>query len=226
MPKMKSSRDSEWARKTVGGGSKKNMEDRIRVLDGFHTPKIAVDRLVEEVKLKRRVWECANGHNRISGRLTKKHRRRVFRSDIHRWVPETQKIIDFTDTTFRPFKGKPFDIVTNPPFVRGQEFIETAMQLLPPGGKLCLLLRLQFLEGGKRRILFEKYPPSEVLVFSKRLPRMHRFDFSLKAFKRSVLKSGKKYTEPSSALCFCWIVWEKKSSPLTQAAVETKLRWI
>lgn len=224
--KKKPDRDHEWARKTVGGGSKKNMEDRIRVLDGFHTPKIAVDALVRNVKLQRRVWECANGHNRISNRLEKKHGRKVFRSDIHRWVPETQKIIDFRDTDFRPFKGKSFDIVTNPPFVLGQEFIETAMRLLPPGGKLCLLLRLQFLEGIKRQKLYARCPPSHVLVFSKRLPRMHRFDFNLKKFKRKVIKSGKRYVEPSSALCFCWLVWEKKANPIAQAGVETRLRWI
>jgi len=226
MPKIKQKRDKEWSRRTVGGSSKKGMVDRIRVLDGYHTPKIAVDRLVEEVELKKYVWECANGHNRISDRLTKKHRRLVFRSDIHRWVPEKQKIIDFTDAGFRPFKGKTFDIVTNPPFVRGQEFVESAMRLLLPGGKLCLLLRLQFLEGGKRQAMFGKYPPSEVLVFSKRLPRMHRFDYDLEKINRERKRKNLKPIVASSALAFAWFVFEKKSSPIAQAGVRTELRWI
>lgn len=219
-------RTSEWSRRTVGGSDAKGMLDRIRVLDGYHTPAIATDTLVAEVDLRERIWEPANGFNRISRRLKRRHGRTVFRSDIHRWVPQTKKKLDFTTTKFRPFKGKPFDIVTNPPFVRGQEFVENAMRLLPVGGKLCLLLRLQFLEGGKRKIMFDRLPPVEVIVFSKRLPRMHRFDFNLKKHKRDTLKAGKKYTKPSSALCFAWFVWEKKANPVAQAGVRTEIRWV
>jgi hypothetical protein len=197
------------------------MEDRIRVLDGFHSPKEAVKLLVKHAKLKKRVWECANGYNRISNRLEKRGHK-VFRSDIHKWSDKTQKIADFTKTKFVPFKGKPFDIVTNPPFKIAQEFVESAMDKLPVGGRLYLLLRLQFLEGKRRKKeLFSKYPPMEVIVSSARLPRMHRFDFSLKQHRREVEKAGKKYSTPTSAMCFCWFVWEKKADAKAQAAIKT-----
>lgn len=199
-------RDKDWSRITVGGSTKQNNLDRIKVLDGFHTPIIATDSLAREINLSPRIWECANGHSRISDRLAKRHKRTVFRSDIHRWVPETQMVIDFTKTGYVPFQKKSFDIVTNPPFVRGQDFVENAMNLLPVGGKLCLLLRLQFLEGGKRAELFKKYPPVEVLVFSRRLPRMHRFDFDLAKWMRKLKREGKKPADPSSAMCFCWFI--------------------
>lgn len=103
--KAKKAKASNWASLTVGASSKQNMEDRIRNLDGFHTPSIAVDKLVENYKLMPRIWEPANGFNRISNRL-EVHGKTVHRSDIFAWSKKTKDVQDFTGDKLKvPFKG-------------------------------------------------------------------------------------------------------------------------
>jgi hypothetical protein len=110
-----------------------------------------------------------------------------------RWSKKTDRIKDFMK--FKKIPNKKMDILTNPPFVRAKDFVETSMKLLRPGRKLALLLRLSFLEGQRRKLMFEKYPPKYVFVFSARLPRMHLFKY--------------KGHKGSSLMAFAWFVWEK-----------------
>lgn len=225
--RSKPSRNKEWSRLTVGGTNKQGNIDRIRNLDGYHTPPQAVDALLDAVDLKPRIWEPANGFNRISDVLSSKGYR-VHRSDIYKWSNKTSQLCDFTNSEEMevPFKGKNFDIVTNPPFVKAGAFVEAGMDYLLPGGRLCLLLRLQFLEGQKRKKLFTKYPPEELLVFSARLPRMHRFDFDLQALRKKQEGEGKKFKEPGSALAFGWFIWQKQKSDKAQRSVKPTIRWL
>lgn len=66
-----------------------------------------------------------------------------------------------------------------------------------------MLLKIQFLEGKKRRQLFEKYPPKYVYIFSERI----------ECGKNGVFIGG-------SAVAYCWFLWEKgiKSEPI--------IRWL
>lgn len=88
----------------------------------------------------------------------------------------------------------PYDIVTNPPYRLQSEFVEHAMGVLRPGGKLALFLKIQFLESAKRRRLFERYPPARIHVFSKRARTAKNGDFG---------NTG------SALTCYAWFVWEK-----------------
>ena len=111
----------------------------------------------------------------------------VIASDlVDRGYGSVQDFFEITET--------PFDIVTNPPFRRQEEFVEHAMDILPPRGKLALLLKIQYLEGLKRYELHRKLPPARVHVFSKR-PR--------------ICKSGDFKNVGASTACFAWYVWEK-----------------
>lgn len=67
-----------------------------------------------------------------------------------------------------------------------------------------MFLKLTFLEGQRRRKMFEKYPPKKVCVFSKRM---------------AVARNGEeKMFKKSSAACYCWMVWEKnfKGQPMIE----------
>ena len=55
-----------------------------------------------------------------------------------------------------------------------------------------MFLKIQFLEGKKRRELFRKYPPKTIYVATKRL---------------GCAKSGETFT--AGAVCYAWFVWEK-----------------
>lgn len=84
------------------------------------------------------------------------------------------------------------DIITNPPYKYAQEFIEKSMELTK--GKVAMFLKLTFLEGQKRKKMFEKYPPKTVYVFSQRQKCAINGEFE---------KTG------SSAAAYAWFVWEK-----------------
>lgn len=98
---------------------------------------------------------------------------------------------DLKGNKIEGFKG---DIVTNPPYSKALECIENSLKVVNEGNKVAALLKIQFLEGQKRRVFFDKYPPKKVLVFSKRVLCAKNGDFeSIK----------------SSAVCYAWYIWER-----------------
>ena len=68
-----------------------------------------------------------------------------------------------------------------------------------------MFLKIQFLEGKERRKLFDKYPPKYIYVNSSR---------------QLCLLNGDDTNKISSAVCYCWFIWEKgyKGDPI--------IRWI
>lgn len=86
------------------------------------------------------------------------------------------------------------DIITNPPYKYAQKFVEHSMEISENGTKIAMFLKLTFLEGQKRKAMFEKYPPKRVYVSSSRLNCVKNGDFSSKE---------------ASAVAYAWFVWEK-----------------
>jgi hypothetical protein len=192
---------------TVGRSTKEGNRKRILVKDGYKSPLISVTTLLQKEGLADIVWEPAAGYLNIAKPLLKRGYK-IYTSDIFDWHDDIHKIRDFLEFKLppKPLRGKFYDIVTNPPFSLARAFAEKALELLPNNGKLCLLLRLQFLEGIKRNSFFKKFPPKRIYVYSFRLPRMRRFDFKGK-------QSG-------SALCFAWFIFLKGYKG------PTEIRWI
>ena len=87
------------------------------------------------------------------------------------------------------------DIITNPPFNQGLEFVTHALKLVKPGNKVFMFLKLQFLEGQKRRCLFDSKQLKTVYVSSKRMSCASNGDFN-------------KY-KSSSAIAYAWFEFEK-----------------
>lgn len=101
-------------------------------------------------------------------------------------------------------------IITNPPYSLASEFIEKSMTLLDDKGMCCMFLKLQFLEGTKRKELFKKYPPKYIYVFRKRMA-------TWKNGLEQNPDTGKKWAE---TICFAWFIWVKGST------TEPVVRWI
>lgn len=80
------------------------------------------------------------------------------------------------------------------------------MNIIDPGHKVAMFLKIQFLEGKSRRALFSRWPPKTVYVSSGRLHCAMNGDFE-------------KYAK-SSAICYAWYVWEKGYTG------ETVIKWI
>ena len=163
--------------------------------DYYATSPKAVEMLLEQETFSEKIWECASGEDHIA-KVLRKHGHAVRCTDI----------IDRTGHTIvENFLTSPVewfgDIITNPPYKYAQEFVEKSIDLIEDGNKVAMLLRLQFLEGKKRKELFKKYPPKYVYVFSGRI---------------NCAKNGDFITYNSSALSYAWFVWEKgyKGDPI------------
>ena len=90
------------------------------------------------------------------------------------------------------------NVITNPPFVLAQEFIEHSLELVRDGGKVAMFLKIQFLEGVKRKSFFDKNPPRYIYVFRARQ--------SPWLSGNPVDEKGKPW---SSTMCFAWYIFEK-----------------
>lgn len=135
------------------------------------------------------VWECACGEGHLSKAL-EKHGYNVISTDlVYRGFGDNEPL-DFLKETIEDFDG---DIITNPPYKYALEFVQTALNTVQQGRKVAMFLKIQFLEGKKRKEFFKKYPPKVVYVSSSRLKCAMNGDFE-------------KY---SSAICYAWFVWEK-----------------
>ncbi len=105
------------------------------------------------------------------------------------------KICDFLK---EDFKQKFDNVITNPPYSLAQEFLKKTMTVVKENGKIAMFLKIQFLEGVRRKELFEIYPPKTVYVFSKRQAPWRNGS--------PVDEKGKKW---ASTMCFAWFVWVK-----------------
>ena len=109
-------------------------------------------------------------------------------------------------------------IITNPPFSLAKEFVEKGMTLLNegvieedgyPNGQLIMFLKIQFLEGEKRKELFDRYPPKYIYVFRNRMATWNN--------GQPLDPSGKRW---ATTMCHAWFVWEKGSK------TEPVIRWL
>jgi hypothetical protein len=91
------------------------------------------------------------------------------------------------------WQGLAPNIVTNPPFREAQMFVDRALQLVT--GKVCMFLRLAFLEGVDRGAWFPKTPLARVWIMSRRVP-MQRGRLS---------EAG----DGHGVIAFAWFVWER-----------------
>lgn len=152
--------------------------------DFYPTPRNAVEALLAVERFPGLVWEPACGDGAIC-----------------KVLEETGHIVLATDLIDRGYGegGRDFfnesrrvnHIITNPPYKYAERFVRHS--LAQADGKVAMLLKLQFLEGKKRKAFFEKFPPKTVYVFTYRL-KMNR--------------EGEDKPQSSSMLAFAWFVWE------------------
>ena len=166
-------------------GAHNETEEEREVHDYYATDPIASEWLIKLVNLNNDIWECACGEGHLS-KVFVEHGYNVKSTDLIDRGYGTGGV-DFLKQT-EIWHG---DIVTNPPYKYAKEFIEHALSLVEEGNKVCMFLKVQFLEGKTRRKMFEKYPPKTVYVSSSRI------------------KCGKNGDFKESMVAYAWYVWEK-----------------
>ena len=164
-------------------------------LDYYGTDPISTKALLKQETFNYKVWEPCAGHHLIVNEL-KSAGYDVFASDIAEYEGYNHQILDFFD-----YQGNwDGDIVTNPPYNLSTDFAVKALDLLQPGRKLALFLRLQYLEDTSRyEKVFKNNPPETVYVFINRQTSSKVDDFTV-----------------GSAVAYCWFVWVKgfKGDPI------------
>lgn len=169
-------------------GASNHVEHDRQCNDYYATDPSVIKPLFREETFSKNIWECACGEGHLSKEMTKCCKS-VFSTDlIDRGFGDNQ--IDFLNTD-KKWDG---DIITNPPYKYAQEFVEKSIELINNGNKVAMFLKLQFLEGQKRRKLFQKFPPKTVYVFSKR---------------QKCAMNGKFEDYGVSAVAYAWFVFEK-----------------
>lgn len=176
--------------------------------DYYATEPKAAELLLEVEPSLNNIWECACGEGHLA---------KVFDS-----AGKLARATDLIDRGYTPsmFAGYGYggfwdflkiddkwwgDIVTNPPYKYAKEFVEKALELVSEGRRVCMFLKLTFLEGKARKELFKKHPPRVVYVSSSRLKCALNGDF---------------YNTGSSAAAYAWFVWEKGYKG------DTVIKWI
>lgn len=151
-------------------------------------------------RIKGRVWEPACGNMDMANELKKfAGVRQVVATDLYPKRPRQQPM-DFMTCNLVPCDW----VVTNPPYLLGEEFAHRGLAAASQG--VALLLRLQFLEGqGRHHRLFSVTPPSTVGVF----------------IRRARLAAGRVAEKGEASMeTYAWFVWDKASRG------GTRVKWI
>lgn len=168
--------------------------------DFYATPEIAITTLLANEQFGETVMEPCCGNGAVS-KVLEGAGYKVISRDLNDWgYGETGR--DFLQDSIEPVDA----IVTNPPFGLSMQFTRRSLECTQERqGKVAILNRIQWLEGQRRKQVFCSSPLATVWIFSKRLPRFHRFDFT-----------GKPGT---SLLGFAWYVFDWKHQG------EPRLKW-
>lgn len=156
--------------------------------DYYATQPKAVELLMDLESFDKNILEPSCGEGHISEVLKSHGYNVVSRDLVNRGYGD---VADFLSDDNTEWNG---DIITNPPYKYAQEFVEKALQIIPDGCKVAMFLKVQYLEGKRRRKMFDIMPPKRIWVSSSRLKCAINGDFDK--------ISG-------SATSYAWFVWEK-----------------
>jgi hypothetical protein len=174
-----------------------------RGFDCYETPAVAVEALLRVERLPHRIWEPSAGRGAIVNVL-RAHGHEVVASDLVDYGVAGQEFgRDFLLEREAP-EGIEC-IVTNPPFRLANDFVAHALELCPT---VIMLLRLAFLESERRCSILENCGLARVHVFRKRLPMMHRDNWS-----------GRK---GNSGMGFGWYSWDRNHRG---SAIINRISW-
>lgn len=138
-------------------GASNHVADERAANDYYATDPRAVEMLLQMETFAPVIWEPACGEGHIS-KVLAAHGYEVISTDlIYRGFGDPEPL-NFLEETLDGFEG---DIITNPPYSVGLQFVERALESVRPGGKVAMFLKVQFLEGKRRGEFFKKSPPPD-----------------------------------------------------------------
>ena len=170
-------------------GASNHSEGEREEHDYYATEPFAAEELLRIEPELNDIWECACGEGHLA--------------EVFAKVGKLGSATDLIDRGYGhggyDFLSRDWewdgDIVTNPPYKYAREFIEKSLASIKVGRKVCMFLKLNFLESKGRKQLFTDTPPKTVWVISSRLNCAKNGDFETFG--------------TNSAAAYAWFVWEK-----------------
>jgi hypothetical protein len=163
-----------------------------RGLDLYETPEAATRTLLAVESFLGPVWEPAAGRGAIV-RVLRKAGHKVIAADIKDnayCCPDAIGGVDFLKEQHAPAGVE--TIITNPPFMRADEFVRHALNLVP---RVVMLLRVLFIAGVGRSDILEGGRLARVHVFRERI---------------ETRRDGWEGPHGSSPMSLAWFVWERE----------------
>jgi hypothetical protein len=157
-------------------------------IDFYQTPKVATLKLLEKETFNGSIIEPCSGQGAIAKVLEGKGYHVTscdIRNDDDVYGEKGIDIFSLQQDSFS-------NVITNPPYFIGKEVVEKSLEIATD--KVCMLLKLTFLESAKRYSFFKSSPLARVHVFSNRVT-MYPF--------------GTEEPKNGGTITFAWFVWEK-----------------
>jgi hypothetical protein len=174
-------------------------------------PKWCVEQLADAISFDDCwIWDpCCGGGSLIE--VFEQRRRFTIATDlVDRGFPRFDGVHDALSSA-APMVVSPsmkISVVTNPPFERTEELVRRLISMVDH--RLAILQKVSFLASQVRFKLFEEFPPSDVLILSRR-PSMPP-GAMIAEMGDNAFRGGK--TD------YCWVVWTRPHDR------ETRLRWL
>ena len=180
-------------------GATNHSKGEREINDYYATDPIAGHLLLEVEPDLNNIWECACGEGHLAKVFKDAGRLNKATDLIDRGYGNVENFLTNTELYHNG------DVVTNPPYTYAQEFVKNALERIDIGRKVCMFLKVLFLEGQRRKKFFEKYPPQTVYISSSRI---------------NCAKNGDFVTYNSSAIAYAWFIWQKGYKG------ETVIKWV
>jgi hypothetical protein len=176
--------------------------------DLYPTPPLATYILQKYVSLPKNIVEPCAGRGNISIEL-QRCGFNVTSFDLHKYDPVLCNIQTCVDVLSLPKQPGYDALVTNPPYHKDLPRL-IAEKGIAEYEVTALFVRLTFLEGKKRKKMFTKHPPSDIIILSDRIK-----------FGTGLLEPINKNDQIGGMIAYAWVVFDKR-----KRRDSTQLQWV
>jgi hypothetical protein len=174
--------------------------------DLYRTPPIATYLLCKYSNPPKKIVEPCAGYGNIASELIR-NGHDVVCYDLNEYPHALAHITTGVNALDLPKVSGYDGVITNPPY--NNDFPRLfAEKSVAEYDYTAMLLRLTFLEGVKRKSLFDRHPPSQIIFFSDRI----RFD-------SADIEPVEKKEQIGGMIAYAWFIWNR-------GADDTRVKWV